>query len=195
MTDVADPIALFANWYAEARSQAVREPTAVALATVSVEGKPSVRMVLLKSFDARGFVFFTNFESRKGAELLANPNAALCFYWDELERQVRVEGACEAVTKAEADAYFASRARDSQIGAWASEQSRPMATPNELQQRVAEYTERFAGSPVPRPGNWSGFRLVPQRIELWQGKPFRLHERRVFTRAPDGDWSEQRLFP
>jgi pyridoxamine 5'-phosphate oxidase len=170
------------------------EPTAFALGTVGADGQPSVRIVLLKGIDERGFVFFTNYESRKGTELLAHPKAAMCFHWQPLERQVRVEGTTRAVSPEEADAYFASRARGSQLGAWASLQSRPIATAGDLEARVAEMENRFAGGPVPRPPHWSGFRLVPHRIEFWHNKPSRLHERDVYLREAEG-WRRETLYP
>ena len=170
------------------------EPTAFALGTVGAEGQPSVRILLLKGVDERGFVFYTNFESRKGSELLAHPRAAMCFHWQPLERQVRVEGVARPVSSEEADAYFASRARGSQIGAWASLQSQSIATPGDLEARVAEVEARFANEAVPRPPHWSGFRLVPHRIEFWHSMPSRLHERHVYHREPDG-WRVEVLYP
>lgn len=170
------------------------EPTAFALGTVDANGQPSVRIVLLKSVDDRGFVFYTNFESRKGSELLGNPRAAMCFHWQPLEMQVRVEGTAEQVSDEEADAYFASRPRGSQIGAWASIQSRPMSAPGDLDTRVAEMEGRFAGGAVPRPPHWSGFRIVPRVIEFWKGMPSRLHVRDVYRRTANG-WTLERLYP
>lgn len=189
-----DPVALFRRWYEEARTSEPSEPDAVALATVDADGTPSVRMVLLKGADERGFVFYTNLESRKGRALLATGRAALCFHWKGLRRQVRVEGRTALVEDAEADAYFATRARGSQIGAWASLQSQPMAGMSELLKRVARYTAEFGLSRVPRPPHWSGFRLVPDRIEFWRDGRFRLHDRLVYTR-PDGGWTTEVLFP
>jgi pyridoxamine 5'-phosphate oxidase len=170
------------------------EPTAFALGTVGAEGQPAVRILLLKGVDERGFVFYTNHESRKGMELLAHPRAAMCFHWQPLERQVRVEGTARPVSVEEADAYFASRARGSQIGAWASLQSRAIASPGDLDARVAETEARFAGVAVPRPPHWSGFRLAPQRIEFWHNMPSRLHERHVYLREADG-WRRETLYP
>jgi pyridoxamine 5'-phosphate oxidase len=169
------------------------EPTAFALAT-SIDGRPSVRMLLLKHADEHGFVFYTNYESRKGRELLANPNAAMCFHWQPLEIQVRVEGRASPVESAEADAYFASRGRGSQIGAWASQQSRTIAEEQQLERRVAEFEKRFEGNTVPRPPHWSGFRLVPERIEFWKGMPSRLHKRELYSRAGK-EWRVDILFP
>ena len=193
----ADPIARFAEVFAEAKQlprECVPEPTAFALATVDQRGQPSVRIVLLKHVDARGFVFYTNFESRKGRELLASRRAAMCFHWQPLQIQIRVEGPVEPVTEAEADAYFATRSRDSQIGAWASIQSEPMASPGDLDARVAEMERRFAGQDVPRPPHWSGFRVVPERIEFWKNMPSRLHVRHLYVRA-NGEWEVTQLYP
>jgi pyridoxamine 5'-phosphate oxidase len=190
-----DPIALFGAWMAEAAKSEPNDPNAVCLATATPEGRPSARMVLLKDVDARGFVFYTNLESRKGRELAANPFAAMTFHWKSLQRSVRVEGAVEAVTAEEADAYYASRARGSRIGAWASRQSRPLEGRFALEKAVAEYTMKFGIGEIPRPAFWSGFRLVPDRIEFWRDMPFRLHERRVFHRASDGGWETEMLYP
>ena len=191
----ADPNALFAEWLAEAELSEPNDPTAMALATADAAGRPSVRMVLLKGHDARGFVFYTNLDSRKGAELAANPFAALLFHWKSLRRQVRVEGPVEPVSEAEADAYFASRGRDSQLGAWASAQSRPLESREAFEARFQEMKARFEGGEVPRPPRWSGWRVVPERIELWNDRAHRLHERRLFTRTADGGWSEGLLYP
>jgi pyridoxamine 5'-phosphate oxidase len=192
-----DPIARFEALLEEAKRiprDVLPEPTAFALGTVNEEGQPSVRIVLLKDVDARGFVFYTNYESRKGRELLASKRAAMCFHWQLMETQVRVEGAVEQVTASEADAYFASRARGSQLGAWASLQSRVMASPAELDARLAEVEARFADRAVERPPHWSGFRVIPDRIEFWKGMPSRLHVRNVYTRR-GASWATERLYP
>ena len=198
-TDIAasdDPIALFQAWFAEAKAGEPDDPDGVALATADAAGRPDVRMVLLKEADARGFVFYTNLESAKGEELAANPSAALCFYWKSLRRQVRVMGPVENVSDAEADAYFATRARDSQIGAWASNQSRPLEGRFALEREVARYAAKFALGKVPRPPHWSGFRIRPLAIEFWRNRPFRLHARLVYRRdALDAPWRTERLFP
>ncbi len=193
-SDPDDPIALFRRWLADAEASEPNDPNAMTLATASADGLPSARMVLLKGLDAAGFVFYTNLESRKASDLAANPHAALCFHWKSRRRQVRVEGCVEAVDAAEADAYFASRPRLSQIGAWASRQSRPLAGRCELEKRLAEYTAKFAFGEVPRPSFWSGFRVVPEAIEFWEDRPFRLHMRFV-CRRQTGAWSRQELFP
>jgi pyridoxamine 5'-phosphate oxidase len=197
VTPDSDPIARFNRVLAEARAvgrDRLPEPTAFALGTVSAAGLPSVRMLLIKHADERGFVFYTNLQSRKGEELKATGNAALCFHWQPLEIQVRVEGPVEPVSDAEADAYFASRARGSQIGAWASRQSQPIARPGDLERRVAEFEAKFEGRPVPRPPHWSGFRLVPAAIEFWKNMPSRLHVRHRYTRAGSG-WKIETLYP
>lgn len=189
-----DPFALFDSWYAEARTSEPNDPNAMALATVDAAGQPSVRMVLLKGHGPDGFVFYTNREGRKAADLAAVPKAALLFHWKSLRRQIRIEGPVTLATDAESDAYFASRGRDSQLGAWASDQSRPLADRETFEARFAEMTRRFAGGDVPRPAHWGGYRVTPDVIEFWQDRAHRLHERRVFTRS-DGDWSEGLLFP
>jgi pyridoxamine 5'-phosphate oxidase len=196
-----DPFGLFRQWMADAEKSEPEDPNAMALATADASGVPSVRMVLLKGIDARGFVFYTNLESRKGVQLGQNPNAALCFHWKSLKRQVRVEGPVEVVSDAEADEYYHSRPRGSQIGAWASRQSRPLEGRWELEKRVAEFTAKHAIGTIPRPPHWSGFRVLPNRIEFWHDRPFRLHDRVVFHRAsqsgggPDEGWTTERLFP
>jgi pyridoxamine 5'-phosphate oxidase len=189
-----EPFAPFARWFELAGNS---EPLAetMTLATASRDGAPSLRAVLLKGFDERGFVFYTNFESRKAEELAANPRAALCFHWKSLGRQVRIEGPVSVVGDAEADAYFASRPRDSQIGAWASAQSRPLAERGELERRFTDFGRQYAASTtVPRPSYWSGFRVSPERIEFWQERPYRLHDRVLFIREGQA-WRKQRLFP
>jgi pyridoxamine 5'-phosphate oxidase len=194
----ADPLDVFAAWLAEAEAKEPNDPTAMALSTVGEDGMPSCRMVLLKGYDKDGFVFYTNFESRKGRQLLAHPKAALLFHWKSLRRQVRVEGEVSPVSDAEADAYFASRHKQSQIGAWASRQSRPLEGRFELEKRVALFAAKHAMGQVPRPPYWSGFRLVPRLIEFWQDGAFRLHDRLVYTRAEggtSGGWTTERLFP
>jgi pyridoxamine 5'-phosphate oxidase len=189
----AEPLAPFRRWLDEAWKG---EPNAHAmtLATSALDGRPSARVVLLKGLDQRGFVFYTNIESRKSTELAANPHAALCFLWKSLNRQVRVEGAVEAVGDDEADAYFATRPRDSQIGAWASDQSRPLESRDELERRVEAFARRFEAGAVPRPPYWSGLRVVPQRVEFWQERRSRLHDRHLFVRERTG-WRRERLFP
>ena len=189
-----DPLEIFNAWLIEAEEREPDLATAMCLATVDAAGHPSARMVLLKGADQRGFVFFTNFESRKGADLLANPTAALCFHWKSLRRQVLVRGPVEPVTEAEADAYHRSRPRESQVGAWASDQSRPLDSRATLEARMAEIDGRYAGGPVPRPPNWSGFRLAPVTIEFWHERPHRLHDRIRFTHRA-GAWESERLYP
>jgi pyridoxamine 5'-phosphate oxidase len=189
-----EPIALFGEWLKAATASEPNDPNAMALATVDETGLPDVRMVLLKGFDAAGFVFFTNFESAKGRELLANPKAALCFHWKSLRKQVRVRGPVTEVTVAEADAYFTSRPRGSRIGAWASQQSRPLESRFALEKAVASYTARYAIGEIPRPAYWSGFRVTPLEMEFWSDGAFRLHDRVKFVR--DGDsWLKSRLYP
>ena len=191
---VDDPHALFEAWLAEAEASEPSDANAMTVATVAADGRPSARIVLLKGHDARGFVFYTNLESRKGQEIAGQPVAALLFHWKTLGRQVRVEGALTPVTAEEADAYFASRHRMSRIGAWASDQSRPLESRAVLEARVAEMERRFDNQDPPRPDHWSGFRVEPARIEFWQDGAYRLHDRIVYT--PDGDrWRTQRLFP
>jgi pyridoxamine 5'-phosphate oxidase len=196
----AEPFERFAKIFEDVKKiprEILPEPTAFALGTVDERGQPSVRIVLLKHADERGFVFYTNYESRKGRELLASKRAAMCFHWQELETQVRVEGTVVQVSEAEADAYFASRARGSQIGAWASQQNRVMEQPGDLDARIAEVERRFEGKPVARPPPWSGFRIVPERIEFWKSMPSRLHVRHVYVKSGEaGDgWQVQQLFP
>lgn len=190
----ADPFEIFDVWLREAEAAEPNDPNALSLATVGADGMPSARMVLLKGHDARGFVFYTNYESRKGEQLLAHPKAAMLFHWKSLRRQVRIEGEVEQVSAEEADDYFASRPKQSQIGAWASEQSRPLKGRFELEKRVALFGARYAVGRVPRPPHWSGFRVVPRLIEFWQDGAFRLHDRLVYTRS-EGGWTTERLFP
>ena len=193
MTD--DPFTLFDAWYAEARASEINDSNAMALATADGTGAPAVRMVLLKGHGPAGFVFYTNSHSRKGDDLAANRRAALLFHWKSQRRQIRIEGPVEPVTAAEADAYFASRSRDSQLGAAASEQSRPLASRETFLARVTALGEQYADQPVPRPPHWTGYRVVPQRIEFWQDREFRLHERTLFSRAADGGWTSELLYP
>ncbi len=189
-----DPINLFETWFAEARASEPNDPEAVALATADGSGQPSLRMVLMKGHGQDGFTFYTNAESQKGCELSANPRAALLFHWKSLRRQVRAEGPVEPVSDAEADSYFATRDRDSQLGAWASDQSRALGSRAQFEARLAEAEARFAGEDVPRPPHWRGYLLLPQRIEFWSDRPHRLHERRLFTRTASG-WDEGLLYP
>jgi pyridoxamine 5'-phosphate oxidase len=199
MTEPTDPFALFAAWLAEAEAAEPNDPNAMCLATATPDGRPSARMVLLKGVDPagadpRGFVFYTNLESRKGNELAANPQAAATFHWKSLRRSVRIEGAVGPVSAAESDAYFATRSRGSRIGAWASAQSRPLEGRFALERAAADFTLKFGLGEIPRPPNWGGFRIAPTRIEFWRDMPFRLHDRTVFTPERAG-WSTQKLYP
>ena len=189
-----DPFQLFSDWFAEAQASEPNDPDAMALATATPDGRPSVRIVLLKGHGPDGFTFYTNLDSRKGAELAANGRAALLFHWKSLRRQVRVEGPVETVSDADADEYFATRARDSQLGAWASWQSRPLDARETFEKRFDEMSRRFDGDAVPRPPRWSGFRMKPEYFEFWSDRPHRLHERRVFKPAASG-WREGLLYP
>lgn len=193
MSDI-DPIAQFDVWFQAAADAEPNNPNAMTLATVSSAGRPSTRTVLLKGHDAHGFVFYTNFNSQKGQELLANSNASLCFHWKSLGKQIQIEGQATPVSDAEADAYYASRARGSRIGAWASEQSQPVESREILEARVTDLTAKYGDGDIPRPAYWSGFRVVPDRIEFWTDRPDRLHDRQVFVRTADG-WTVQRLQP
>ncbi|MTH96516.1 pyridoxamine 5'-phosphate oxidase [Roseibium sp. RKSG952] len=194
--EAADPFALFGSWLEDAGRSEPNDPNALALATVDEEGLPNVRMVLLKDFDERGFVFYTNFESAKGHELVNAGKAAMCFHWKSLRRQVRIRGGVVQVPDTEADAYYKSRPRGSRIGAWASKQSRPLESRFALEKEVARYTAKFGIGDIPRPGYWSGMRLEPVSIEFWHDRPFRLHDRVVFRRAgPEGGWTKVRLYP
>jgi pyridoxamine 5'-phosphate oxidase len=194
--ETADPLELFAGWYAEAEKSEPNDPSGLTLATVGPDGTPSVRMVLLKGYDSDGFVFYTNYESRKGRHLLDHPKAAMLFHWKSLRRQVRLEGPVTQTTPEEADAYFATRARGSQIGAWASDQSRPLESRFALEKSVAEFGARHLIGTVPRPPHWSGFRLRPNLIEFWQDGAFRLHDRLEYSRSSAGaPWSTRTLYP
>lgn len=193
---MTDPLALFNNWFAEARASEPNDSNAMALATADADGRLGLRMVLLKGHGPDGFVFYTNQQSRKAADIAANPQAALLFHWKSLRRQIRIEGPISSVSAAEADAYFASRSRDSQLGAWASDQSRPLDSRATFEARFAAQQARFAGEDVPRPLHWSGYRVAPLRMEFWQDRAHRLHERRLFTRRDDGaGWQEGLLYP
>ncbi len=194
-TESTEPFRLFAAWLEDATRSEPNDPNGVALATVDEDGMPNVRMVLLKGFDEHGFVFYTNFESAKGREILASRKAAMCFHWKSLRRQVRVRGPVEIVGDAEADAYYAARPRGSRIGAWASKQSRALESRFALEKAAAEYTAKFALGEIPRPHHWSGFRIVPMSIEFWHDRPFRLHDRLVFTRNDSDGWDKARLYP
>ncbi|MGO8056940.1 pyridoxamine 5'-phosphate oxidase [Rhizobium johnstonii] len=195
-TESGEPFKLFAEWLKDAEASEPNDPNAVALATVDEDGLPNVRMVLLKGFDDDGFVFYTNFESQKGREILGQKKAAMCFHWKSLRRQVRLRGPVEIVTDAEADAYFKTRARGSRIGAWASRQSRPLESRFALEKAVAEYTARYAIGEIPRPAHWSGFRIRPTSIEFWKDQKFRLHDRVEFRRpSPEGEWDKVRMYP
>jgi len=190
-----EPFALFRTWLQEAEGTEVNDANAMSLATIDASGRPSIRVVLLKTLDDRGFVFYTNTLSRKGQALAANPVAALNFHWKSLRRQVRIEGAVEQVTDAEADEYFQSRPRGSRIGAWASLQSQPLDSRATLENRVAEIEAMYAGREVPRPPHWSGYRIVPDYLEFWQDREFRLHDRITFARSAEGGWTMDRLYP
>lgn len=195
-TRAADvPLKLFGEWFEEAHKVEPINPEAMTVATATADGRPSARMVLLKDWGAEGFVFYTNCESRKGDELKTNAHAALLFYWRKLARQIRIEGPVEPVSEAEAEAYFASRPRDSQIGAWASQQSRPIEGRLTFEKAIAKYAAKYAVGPVPKPPYWSGFRVVAEEFEFWREHRFRLHERQLFKRQPDGNWSLDILFP
>ncbi len=191
---MTDPFALFDQWFAEARASEINDPDAMALATAGADGRPAVRMVLLKGHGPHGFVFYTNAHSAKGVQLSENPQAALLFHWKSLRRQVRVEGPIERVPEDAADTYFTTRARDSQLGAWASDQSRPLVSRAVFEQRFDEVKQEFDGKDIPRPPHWRGYRVIPERIEFWSDRPHRLHERRLFTRD-DGGWTEGLLYP
>jgi pyridoxamine 5'-phosphate oxidase len=191
-----EPFALFAEWLEEATGAEINDPNAMSLATVDADGLPNVRMVLLKGFDENGFVFYTNLESQKGTEILGHMKAAICLHWKSLRRQVRVRGLVEQVSESEADEYYNSRARDSRIGAWASQQSRPLESRFALEKAVAKYAAKYAIGEVPRPPYWSGFRIRPLYIEFWKDGAFRLHDRVVFRReTPEADWAKSRLYP
>jgi pyridoxamine 5'-phosphate oxidase len=192
--DAAEPLSVFSEWLADATAEEPNDPNAMALATVDADGMPDVRMVLLKAVDQTGFVFFTNYESAKGRELLGQPKAALCFHWKSLRRQIRVRGSVTPVATSEADAYFASRDRGSRIGAWASRQSRPLESRLALEKAVAAYTVKFGVGDIPRPEYWSGFRIAPVEIEFWKNGTFRLHDRLLF-RKTEGGWQKTRLYP
>lgn len=192
---VTDPFARFRAWFAEAEASEPADPNAMTVATATADGRPSARAILLKGVDDRGFVFYTNLQSRKAHDLAANPHVALLFHWKSLARQIRIEGTVEPVTAAEADAYFASRPRISRLGAWASDQSRVLDQRLTLERRLAEYEAKYPDEAVPRPPHWSGYRVIPASFEFWQNMPFRLHDRTTYTRRPDGGWEIGKLFP
>jgi len=195
-TEARQPEPLFSTWFDEAEKTEINDANAMTLATVDASGMPNARVVLLKGLDARGFVFYGNIESAKGKELLANPKAGLCFHWKSLRRQVRIRGVAEQVSAAEADAYYASRPLGSRIGAWASQQSRPLASREVLKEAVARFEKEFEGMNPARPRYWTGFRIIPLEIEFWADRPFRLHDRILFSRAnPDAPWAKTRLYP
>jgi pyridoxamine 5'-phosphate oxidase len=188
------PFDQFGRWMAEAETSELNDPNAMTVATATQDGHPSARIVLLKGVDDRGFVFYTNKESRKGDELSVNPHVQLLFHWKSLQRQIRIDGSVESVTDAEADAYYASRARVSRLGAWASRQSRPLASRTILQEQLAEMERRYPDE-IPRPGYWSGYRVLPETFEFWQDMPYRLHDRTIYRRSQDGVWVQTKLFP
>jgi pyridoxamine 5'-phosphate oxidase len=190
-----DPFAWFQRWMTEAEAAEPSDPNAMIAVTVGPGGRPSARTVLLKGVDSRGFVFYTNTQSRKGNELLSNPLISLLFYWKSVGRQIRIEGTVEAVSSAEADAYYATRPRISRLGAWASDQSRPLPNRAELERRLEQFEAKYPGEDIPRPPHWSGYRVLPDRFEFWQNMPFRLHDRTVFERAPGGGWTHGKLYP
>jgi pyridoxamine 5'-phosphate oxidase len=194
-TEAEEPFRLFAAWLEDATKSEPNDPNGAALATADADGMPNVRMVLLKGFDEAGFVFYTNFESAKGKEILGSMKAAMCFHWKTLRRQVRIRGPVEIVSDAEADAYYATRPRGSRIGAWASKQSRPLESRFALEKAVADYTLKYPIGEIPRPQHWSGFRIMPATIEFWHDRPFRLHDRVVFTRTAGSGWEKTRLYP
>lgn len=194
-TTAEEPFGLFGDWLADATASEINDPNALALSTVDADGLPDVRMVLLKGYDERGFVFYTNFGSAKGRELLSNMKAAMCFHWKSLRRQVRIRGPVEVVSDADADEYYATRPRGSRIGAWASKQSRPLESRFALEKAVAEFTLKYPVGDIPRPTWWSGFRVVPVQMEFWHDRPFRLHDRLDFTRTDEGPWTKRQLYP
>lgn len=195
-TASTEPFRLFAEWHKDATQSEPNDPNALALATVDESGMPNVRMVLLKDYDEQGFVFYTNYESQKGREILSSEKAAMCFHWKSLRRQIRIRGPVEKVSDAEADAYFQSRPRGSRIGAWASKQSRPLESRFALEKAVAEYTARYPIGEIPRPAHWSGFRIKPTYIEFWHDRPFRLHDRLIFKRnTPEDQWTTEKFYP